>query len=165
MSKIVIGVFKDSQKAGDAVSELKDKGYTKDISVLSRDNKADVKSTDVKQDVADTAAVGAGVGAVAGAILAGLSAVALPGLGLLVGGPLAALLTGGAAGALTGGLVGSLVDLGIPEDVARDYEARINRGEVAVGVDADGDKLPQVQQILDTHGAEHVQIVEKKNRV
>jgi uncharacterized membrane protein len=165
MSDIVLALFPDSEKAGAAVAELKQQGYTKDISVLGRDEKADVKSTDVKQDVKDTAAIGAGIGAVAGALWAGFSAVALPGIGLLVGGPLAALLTGGAAGAVAGGLVGALVDLGVPEDVARDYESRLNRGEVAVGVDADGDRLARVEQILKSHGAEQVQIIEKKNRV
>lgn len=165
MSNIVIGIFDDSKKAGDTVAELNSAGYVKDISILSRDEKSDIKSTDVKQDVSDTAKVGAAVGIVAGALWAGTAAVALPGLGLLVGGPLAALLTGGAAGALSGGLVGALVDIGIPEDIAKDYESRINKGQVAVGVAAEGDKLINAKELLSTHGAHSVQIIDKKDRM
>jgi uncharacterized membrane protein len=164
MAKVVLSIFSNSDKAGEAVAELKNQKITDDVSVLARDETPGTKSTDVKQNLNDTAAVGAGVGAVAGAIWAGLGAVAIPGLGLIVGGPLAALISGALAGAATGGIVGLLVDLGIPDDVARDYETRLKRGEVAVGVDAADDKLAQVEEIITRHGGEQVQIVDKKDR-
>lgn len=166
MSQVVIALFKDSTTAGDAIAELKNKGYTKDISVLAKDDKAhELSEHDVKQDVSDTAGIGAAVGAAAGAIWAGLSAVALPGLGLLVGGPLAALITGALAGAATGGLVGALVDLGLPEDLARDYENRLKRGEVAVGVTTSADRMDDAHRILKEKGGQNVRVIDKEDRV
>lgn len=157
-----MGLFSDSKRAGDAVAQLKERGYTDDISVLAKDDKTgDPRSEDVKKEVKDSAAIGAGVGAVAGAIWAGLSAVALPGLGLLVGGPLAALLTGGGAGALAGGLAGALADYGIPKDMAKKYEERIGRGDVAVAVTTDEGHVDEVRQILSDHSANEIQSVEK----
>ena len=155
MTRTILGLFNNSKHAGMAISELKDKGYAKDISVISRDDtKGELKGHDVKQDVKEGAAAGAAVGAIGGAIWAGLSAVALPGLGLLVGGPLAALLTGA-------GLAGALIDLGIPENIAKDYEAKLKRGEVAVGIRANEDQVDNVTQILNSHGAQNIQSFEK----
>ena len=47
---------------------------------------------------------------------------------------IATALTGGAIGAAAGGLTGGLVGLGIPENRARVYSDRINRGEYVVFV-------------------------------
>ena len=37
MADIVTGLFSDSKQAGAAISELKDKGYTDNISVVAKD--------------------------------------------------------------------------------------------------------------------------------
>src|SRR5690554_2384477 len=104
MSHLVIGVFKDSQEAGKAVSQLKEAGFTEDISVLVRDgNYFDpVKAHDVKNESgAKGGAVGAVVGGIAG-LVAGVSSIFIPGLGsMIVAGPFTVILT--AAGALAGG--------------------------------------------------------------
>ena len=144
----IVGVFNDSKKAGDAVAELKNKGYTNDISVISKDvNGEGVKSEQVKDDVTDGAVAGAAVGgALAGlaTLLAGAAALAIPGAGILILGPLGAAL----AGAATGGLVGALVDWGIPQEKAKEYEHRIKSGDVLVAVKTNKDKEQHVLDIF-----------------
>lgn len=161
---LIIGLFSDSDHAGQAVSELKQKGYTNDISVIAKDESSEeIKAHDVKQSTADGAASGAAIGGVMGGItglLAGLSSVALPGIGtVLVAGPLAATwgLVGGAAGMLSGGLIGALVDAGIPEEEAREYEHALQAGEVLVVVSADESKTTAVHQIMDKHNVDTTQ--------
>ena len=106
MSHLVAGLFRDSEWAGKAISSLKEKGYTKDISVISKDTSdPHLKSHDVKKDVTDGAVGGAAAGAVMGAavgavatLLVGAAAVVLPGVGILVLGPLGAGLAGAGGG-------------------------------------------------------------------
>ena len=160
MAQMVVGLFEDSKKAGNAVAELKQEGFTDDISVIAKDPEdMEVTSHQVKQDLSDGTASGAVTGGVLGGLvglLVGVGTVALPGLGtLIVAGPLAAAwgLTGAAAGAITGGIVGALVDAGIPEERAREYEEAIKRGQVVVAVTADREDEPAIRRILDKHNA------------
>ena len=161
----VIGLFSDSKLAGDVVGDLKAQGYTDDISVIAKDvNQAGLTSEDVKQDVSDGTAVGAAAGATLGAIgalLAGVASFAVPGVGFVVLGPLATLLAGTAGGAVAGSIVGALVDWGLPEEKAKDYEHRINSGEVLVAVTADEDDEQKVKSILAGHGAVDTYVSEK----
>lgn len=152
----VVGLFDDSKQAGEAIADLKNEGYTDDISIVSKDvNDQGVKTHQVKQDSSDGAAAGAAVGSVMGAlagILAGAASFALPGIGLVVLGPLAATLTGAAAGAATGGLVGALVDMGIPEKRAKEYQDAVSSGQVLVSVTTDEDKADDAMEVLKKHG-------------
>ena len=53
-------------------------------------------------------------------MLAGIGALAIPGLGpFIAAGPFMAALSGAAVGAATGGVVGGLIVLGIPEIEAK----------------------------------------------
>lgn len=71
-------------------------------------------------------------------MLAGLGALAIPGIGpIIAAGPIAATLTGAAVGAGAGGLVGGLIGLGIPEEQAEEYGGYVNEGHILVMVDAD----------------------------
>ncbi len=163
MARTVFALFSDSDHAGQAVAQLKEKGFTKDISVVSRDwRDENIKAQDVKKDLVDGAVTGATTGALAGTLavlLAGAASVLLPGLGpLLITGPLAASwIAGGAVtGALTGGLLGALVDLGLPEEKARLFEEHIQAGEVLVAVTTDDDHLMEVQGILASHDCDEM---------
>jgi len=156
--KLVTGLFMDSDQAGEAVAELKQKGYTKDISFISRDFKdGEVKSHQVKEDITEGAATGAATGGVIGGlagIAAGAVSLVVPGIGpLVIAGPLAAAwgLTGSALGALAGGLVGALVDAGIPKKEAERFKERIVAGDVLVAVTTDGEHVDEVSEILDQH--------------
>lgn len=157
MTHTYIGLFSQSKAAGEAVADLKEKGYTKDISLVAKDYKDDATTHQIKQDVKDGAGAGATAGAVMGAVtglLVGAASFALPGVGFVVLGPLATTLAGAATGALTGGIVGTLVDMGIPDHEAKDYEHRIQNGEVLVAVTADEDKRAQIMDIYTRHGAD-----------
>jgi uncharacterized membrane protein len=168
MARTVVGLFEDSKAAGDVVGDLKNKGYTKEISVLAHNEKVGgEKTNEVKQDVSAGATAGATVGAIAGVVAAfmtGITSLVVPGIGLLVGGPLMAALgvTGGAIGMLAGGIVGALVDLGMNEATARIYEQKINEGQVLVGVTTDNEaKEAEVTRLLEDAGATDIATLNK----
>lgn len=160
MAHLVAGLFTNSDRAGKAVAELNNAGFTEDISVIAKDeDTGKVSDHQVKQEVSDGAAGGAVTGGILGALaglIAGLSSVVVPGLGaLVIAGPLTALwgVTGGALGALGGGLVGALVDAGIPEERAKLFEDRIKAGDVLVTVTAPHERETEAQKILAKHQA------------
>ncbi len=167
MKTMVLGIFRDSKAAGAAVAELKKNGFIKDVSVLAYDkNKEQPMAASVKQDMTEGMTTGGVVGAIAGALAAlfsGISAVVVPGIGVVVGGPLAALLgvTGGAAGLLAGGVVGALVDLGIPAETAKLYEEGIKKGQVLVGVTAPEERLGEARSIPNKHNVQDIRLIEK----
>lgn len=171
MTKTVIGIFGDRQRADQAIDELERQGFAnQDISVIVRENTArgQTGGATIVEGVASGATTGGVIGGVAG-LLVGIGAVTIPGIGaLLIGGPIAAALglTGAAAvtvsgavtGALAGGLVGALVSLGVPEEEAKVYESRIREGAVLVAVPVK-DKDDEVRAILEKHGAEKIRSV------
>ncbi|WP_238655177.1 general stress protein [Paenibacillus piscarius] len=144
MTDKIIGVFDTEQEATRAIESLQAQGIKSDeISVITRD-KDEQKSisedtgTMAPEGVATGAATGGVVGGVTG-LLAGIGALAIPGIGpILAAGPIAATLTGAAIGVGAGGLVGGLIGLGIPEDEAREYEGYIDKGKILVLVDDNG---------------------------
>lgn len=170
MSNLVVGLFTDSAMAGEAIGELKEKGYTKDISVVAKDmGDPELKSHDIKKDVSDGAGAGAVTGAAVGAaagiaatLLAGAISVVVPGVGLVVAGPLAAGLAGAATGAVTGGAVGALVDLGFPEEKAKMYEHHIQSGDTLVAISTSEDKSSIAEQVLADHGAVEIQVLNER---
>lgn len=142
--RMITSSFRDQESANRAYSELREKGYTeKEIHVLMSDEtRKNLAGKDVKIEHSNKAVEGAGVGgAVGGAvgatimgIMAAASAIAFPGIGLVVAGPLAGALAGGAAGAAAGGLIGTLVGMGIPEEQAKVYEEDLKKGSIVLGV-------------------------------
>ncbi len=162
MGHMVLGLFTDSEKAGKAVSKLKEKGYTGDISVLAQDKSEDAATlSEVKQDVSDAAATGAATGGAIGGLvglLAGVSTVTIPGVGIIIG-PLASVLglTGGAAtGAIAGGLLAALADLGLSESTAALFNERIQKGEVLVAVATNPGTNDDVRKILTDFQAQEI---------
>ena len=146
---IITGAFSNRAEAEKAYNSLIDKGYnTDDITVLMSDDtrdthfKSEHKDKDHDTDLGNKSMEGAGVGsaiggtagAIVGAIAALGTAVALPGLGLVIAGPIAAGLAGAGAGGLTGGLIGALVGAGIPKERAEVYKDRIKEGDIVIGV-------------------------------
>src|SRR5204862_1338092 len=80
------------------------------------------------------ATAGAGTGVVVGGTLgwlAGIGALAIPGLGpFIAAGPIMAALAGAAVGGTAGGVMGALIGLGFPEYEAKRYEGRIKDGGI-----------------------------------
>ena len=165
---MVTGVFRDRESAERAYRALTDRGYTADdVNMMMSDDTRrkhfSVEDTDsdlsdkVWRDAGKGAAIGGTTGAILAAIAANGTALALPGLGLLVAGPLAAGLAGTAAGGVTGGLVGALVGSGIPEERAKEYERGIQEGGIVIGVIARSDEDAECfEQEFRAHGGEHV---------
>lgn len=164
MSTIIAGLFSDSKKAGEAVSRLKEKGYTDNVSIVAKGVDGQISTEEIKGSSGAAgalagAAVGGPVGALVG-LIAGAVSVAIPGAMLLVAGPLAVTwgVTGAALGALSGGLVGALVDAGFSEEKAKIFEDHIMRGEVLVAVTGDDDRTDAMADIM--HELEATEVVQ-----
>ncbi len=115
-----------------------------DISVVypqgSGQDVGHVKSTKAPEGAATGAATGGVAGGVLG-LLAGIGALAIPGVGpLIAAGPIMAALSGAAAGAAAGGLAGGLIGLGIPEIEAKIYEEKLLKGNYLISARAQNDE-------------------------
>lgn len=104
---------------------------------------------------------GAGGGAVLGTVLgggagllAGIGALAIPGVGPVVAaGWLVATLTGAGIGAAGGGLVGSLTGAGVSREEADVYAEGVKRGGSLVTVRADETQASRIEAILSKSGS------------
>jgi hypothetical protein len=133
-----------------------------DISVLlpeslgSRDMGAE-KATKAPEG----ATAGAGTGAVLGGtlgLLAGIGALAIPGVGpLIAAGPIMAALAGIGVGGAVGGFTGALIGMGIPEYEAKRYEGRLLKGGILLSVHCDtSEEISRAKDILERTGGEDV---------
>jgi len=107
------------------------------------------------------AAAGAGTGAVVGGtlgLLAGIGALAIPGLGPFIAvGPIMGALAGAGTGGAVGGLIGALVGLGIPEYEAKRYEGLVKQGRILLSAHCDNsDWVKKAKNILEQSGAEDI---------
>ena len=140
MKKAVMCIVPTRSQAETIVSQLQESGFTQnDISVLFPDQKGTKDFAHEHNTKAPEGAVaGAGAGGVLGGtigLLAGIGALAIPGLGpFIAAGPLLAALSGVAAGATVGGLTGALVGMGIPEIEAKRYEGKLRQGNLLIAV-------------------------------
>jgi hypothetical protein len=146
----VFGIYRTRKAAEAAVVELIAAGFPRtDVSVLL----PDVQS---KKALAATTGVAAG-GALGGTLglLAGIGALAIPGLGsFIAAGPIMGALAGAGAGGAVGGIVGALVGMGIPEDDAKRYEGHIKNGGVLLSVHGDtSDEVLRAKETLRHTGA------------
>jgi hypothetical protein len=148
----VTGLFESHALADAALAALAEAGYEQQvIGVLARD--------EVLREVgaARESVGGAVLGGLAG-LVAGISAVALPGVGMVVSvGTLATVLgttaLGAGAGAAAGGIIGSLLDLGIPDQEAELLAEGVKRSGVLVLVTVAEDRVSEVDQMLKQAGA------------
>jgi len=159
-NKAVFGIFSSADYAERAVDALIEDGFpSADVSVLMPDTRstrefAHHKDTKAPEGTTAGAAAGGVVGGTLG-VLAGLGALAIPGLGpLLAAGPIVAGLAGLGAGGAVGGFIGALVGMGIPEYEARRYEGHVKDGGILLSVHCEsaGDVL-RAKEILNDTGA------------
>jgi hypothetical protein len=141
----VFGIYHSPLIAEKAVDSLIAAAFTKDeIAVLPLDEKASKNVGHEKhRKTAEGTAIGATVGGVIGGtlgVLAGLGALAIPGVGpFIAAGSFITALAGIGVGSTVGGLVGVFVGMGIPEFEEKRYEGRIKDG---VLLSAHGGALP-----------------------
>lgn len=159
----VFGIYPDRQSLEQGVELMRQSGFRgTDISVLLPENIGNKDFTHVKESKAPEGAVaGAGSGAILGGALgwlAGIGALAIPGVGpLIAAGPIVAMLTGAGAAGIIGGLTGALVGAGIPEYVARRYEGRVRKGGILLSVHCDDqDWTNRAKRLLAETGAEEI---------
>jgi hypothetical protein len=115
------------------------------------------KDTKAPEGTATGATTGAVIGGGLG-WLAGIGALAIPGVGpLIAAGPIVAALTGVGVGGAIGGITGALIGMGIPEYEAKRYEGRIKEGGILLSVHSDNsDWTRKAKDILERTGADDI---------
>src|SRR4051812_49225961 len=164
MSKTqVFCIAKNTGQAEQIVEGLQTAGFpSSEISVLmpetgGKHDIAHVKATKAPEGATTGAATGGVTGGVLG-LLAGIGALAIPGVGpFIAAGPIMAALSGAAIGATTGGVVGGLIGMGIPEFEAKRYEEKLRSGNYLIAVHAhDSKEEDRAKEIFKTAGADDV---------
>lgn len=171
----VIGLFKDHGRADQALADLEEAGFTRDeIGLLAQ---RDAVEELVDADREEAAIESAGAGAVGGSALGGLiglmagaSAVVVPGIGpALAVGALSSILgttaAGAGVGAAYGGLVGALIGFGVTEEQTHIYVEGVQQGGILIVVQPEDDNLVRAEEILRDHGGVGVSALAKETDV
>jgi len=164
------GIFTSRLQAERAVDALMASGFrSDDISVLAPDQDttkqlATEKNTKAPEGATTGAATGGAIGGTLG-LLAGIGALAIPGVGpFIAAGPIMGALSGLGVGAAAGGFVGALVGMGIPEYEAKRYEGRVKSGGILVSVHCDNSEWTgKAKELLERSGAEDVSSAGEKS--
>jgi hypothetical protein len=159
----VFGIYHTVGEAERAVDILVTEHFSNsDISVLLPDSEssrefAHEKHTKAPEGTTTGAVTGGTLGGTLG-LLAGIGALAIPGVGpFIAAGPIMGALAGVGVGGAVGGFVGALVGMGMPEYEAKRYEGRIKEGGVLLSVHCDtSDEITLAKKILKTTGAEDI---------
>jgi len=161
--KAVFAIYSTRAGAEHGAEMLLSSGFsTSNISVLFPENLGSKEiGTEKSSKAPEGTAAGAGTGAVIGGtlgLLAGIGALAIPGIGpLIAAGPLLAALAGIGVGGTVGGLTGALIGLGIPEYEAKRYEGRLQRGGILLSVHCDtAEEIKHAKAVLEATRAEDV---------
>src|SRR5260221_9287363 len=159
----VFGIYAIRAAAETAADTLVKSGFSaENISVLLPQNLGSKPiATEKATKAPEGATTGAGSGAVLGGtlgLLAGIGALAIPGVGpLIAAGPIMATLAGMGVGGTLGGITGALVGLGIPEFEAKRYEGRVQKGGILLSVHCDtSDEIKRANEILESTGCEDI---------
>lgn len=177
MKKVIFALFSDIEVADRAINYLHNELHipNDEISYVYKD-KGGQKISGEGGDVADaTTAEGAMAGATTGGLIgAAIGIVGVAGLlgplgPIVVAGPLATFLgitgaTGvvvgsGVAGAAIGGLVGALTSMGVSEPQARNFEERVDAGDVLVTIHVENDDV--VTDALRKFNAQEITVIQE----
>lgn len=163
MAKAVFCIAQTLDQAEDIVDRLKMAGFSNnDISALVADKSGTKDFAISNQTKApEGTATGVGAGVVLGGglgWLAGIGALAIPGLGpFIAAGPIMAALSGAAIGGTVGGITGALVGMGIPEYEAKRYEGKVKGGNALISVHSeDSEETERAKQIFKAAGAQDI---------
>jgi hypothetical protein len=158
-SGTVVGLFHNQADAERAIERLKQEGFSENqIGVAMRDRG---RQQELIEGTGTQGAEGAAAGALGGGILggvlgllAGVGALAIPGVGpIIAGGTLTSTLAGAGIGAAAGGLLGALVGMGVPEEDARHFDEGFRAGGTLVTVNA-GNRADEARECLYESGAD-----------
>jgi hypothetical protein len=159
----VFGIYHNANQAERVVERLRDAGFSNDdISVLFEDSEgskdfAHEKNTKAPEGTTTGVTAGGVIGGTLG-LLAGIGALAIPGLGpFIAAGPIMGALAGLGVGGAVGGLIGALIGMGIPEYEAKRYEGHIKAGGVLLSVHCDtSDEITRAKEMLKHTGAQDI---------
>ncbi|MBB6187637.1 quinol:electron acceptor oxidoreductase subunit ActD [Rhodanobacter sp. MP7CTX1] len=158
MKASVYCTTKTVEQADHIIAELKAAGFqNNDISALLPDKRgtkdfAHEHNTKAPEGATTGGVAGLGVGAALG-WLAGIGALAIPGVGpFIAAGPIMAALGGAAVGTATGGVIGALVGMGIPEFEAKRYDAKVRDGNILISVHTEDGKQRDVAKDIFKRG-------------
>ena len=161
--KSVFCIATTRNQADQIVQRLKFAKFSNnDISALFADKGTSHDFAHEKNTKAPEGAVtGAGTGGVIGGALgwiAGIGALALPGVGpFIAAGPILAALSGAAVGAAVGGIAGGLIGLGIPEIEAKRYEGKVKAGNLLISVHTENsEEISRAKAIFTNAGAQDI---------
>jgi hypothetical protein len=155
----VVGLFHNQADAEHGIQRLKEAGFSESqIGVALKDRG---RQQELIEGTGTQAAEGAATGAIGGGVLggvigllAGVGALAIPGIGpIIAGGTLASTLAGAGIGAAAGGLLGALVGMGVPEEDAAHFDQGFRSGGTLVTVSAEG-REEQARTCLSESGAD-----------
>lgn len=170
MKKAVMCIVQRHDQAEAIVAQLQTVGFTSnDISVLFPDKQGTKDFAHEHNTKAPEGAVaGAGTGGILGGtigLLAGIGALAIPGLGpFIAAGPLMGALSGAALGAGVGGLTGALIGMGIPEIEARKYEGKIKGGNLLIAVHTESaDQRKRAEEVFKMAKADDICTVDEQS--
>jgi hypothetical protein len=166
----VVGLASSHAQAETIVNELQRAGFSSDdVSALFPDKQgtrdfAHEKNTKAPEGAITGASAGGAIGGTLG-LLAGIGALAIPGLGpFIAAGPIMAALSGAAAGATVGGVAGALVGMGIPELEAKRYEGKVKGGNILLSVHVEGSEArDRAKKIFESGGATDVTTTGEKS--
>lgn len=161
--KSVYCIATSGDQAERIVDQLKAANFSNnDISVLFPDQEttrdfAHEKNTKAPEGVATGASTGGVIGGALGWI-AGIGALAIPGVGpFIAAGPIMAALSGAAVGAAVGGIAGGLIGLGIPEMEAKRYEGKVKAGNILMSVHTENsEEIDRAKEIFTAAGAQDI---------
>jgi tetrahydromethanopterin S-methyltransferase subunit C len=156
----VFGIYATVNEAERAVDTIIAAGFpSADISVLLADSAssrdfAHEKNTKAPEGTAAGVTTGGVIGGTLG-VLAGIGALAIPGVGpLIAAGPIMAGLAGLGVGGVVGGVVGALVGMGIPEYEAKRYEGQVKNGGTLMSVHCNtSNEISRAKDLLKGTGA------------
>jgi hypothetical protein len=159
----VFAIFRDRLQAERGVDALIRDGFASSaVSVLTPDSVssrefAHEKHTKAPEGTATGAVAGGAIGGTVG-LLAGIGALAIPGLGpFIAAGPIMATLAGAGAGGAVGSLIGALSGMGLPEYEAKRYEGLVKKGGTLLSVHCDtSDQISRAKGLLKAVGGEDI---------
>jgi hypothetical protein len=161
--KSVFCIATSRDQANQIVDQLKTANFSNnDISALFADKHSSHDFAHEKNTKAPEGAVtGAGTGGVIGGALgwiAGIGALAIPGVGpFIAAGPIMAALSGAAIGATVGGIAGGLIGMGIPEIEAKRYEGKLKEGNILISVHTESStEINRAKNIFIKAGGQHI---------
>ena len=163
MKRSVYCIAKSVEQAEAIIDALRIGGFSNnDISVLFPDKQgskdfAHEHNTKAPEGATAGGVAGMGLGAVLGWV-AGIGAIAIPGVGpFIAAGPIVAALSGAAIGGAAGGILGALVGMGVPEFEAKRYEEKIRSGNILISVHTeDSTERGRAKDIFKEAGADDI---------